>query len=91
MSIVHHFFPLNFQVQEKSFLKKVGPIVKLTQNNLKKNQFGSHKVYMSHQRSFVNHFFPFNFQVLEKSFLKKSWSNSETNTKKLEEISISLR
>ena len=27
-SIVHHFFPLNVQVLEKSFLEKIVPLVK---------------------------------------------------------------
>ena len=78
MLIVHHFFPLNVQVLEKSFLRKSCSISeKLTQNYFNKHQFCSHNIYMSRQRSIVHHFLPLNVQVLEKKFLRKSCSISE--------------
>ena len=83
-SIVHHFFPLNVQVLEKSFSRKsCSNKKKLTQNYFKKHQFCSHNKYMSHQMSVVHHFFPLNVQVLEKNFLRKSYSLVKTNTKLL--------
>ena len=76
-SIVHHFFPLNVQVLEKNFIRKIVPLVKTNPNILKKHQFCSYNVYMSHQRSIVHHFYPLNVQVLEKNFLRKNCSISE--------------
>ena len=55
-STVHHLFPLNVHVQEKNFTVKYVLLVKITPKYSKEQQFGSHKMYMSHQSSFVHHF-----------------------------------
>ena len=55
-SIVPHFFPHSVQVHEKNFLRKVVPLVKLTQNYFKKYQICSLKICMSHQKSNVHLF-----------------------------------
>ena len=56
-SFAYHFSPLNVQVLENNSLGKVVPLVKTKTKQLKKHQFSSHSIYMSHQRSIVHHFF----------------------------------
>ena len=71
-SIVHHFFPPNVEVVEKSFFRKSCSFSKnLHKTILKTINFCSYNICMGHQRSIV-HFFALNIQVLEKSFLRKS-------------------
>ena len=76
-AIVHNFFLLNIQAQEKIFIGKVVTLAKTKTILPKKYQFCSHNMYMSHRRSPVDHFFPFNVQVLEKNLKGNSCSISE--------------
>ena len=56
-SFAYHFSPLNIQVLENNSLVKFVPLVKTKTKQLKKHQFCSHSIYMSHQRSIVPNFF----------------------------------
>ena len=64
-SYVHHFFPLNLQVIEKSYLRKICSISENKRKTALKNVNCAHIkiLYMSHQRSF----FPLNVQVIQKN------------------------
>ena len=67
ISIVHHFFPLNLQLLEKLFVKKICLISEKSNETTLKTSICSHIIYMRHQRSFVHHFFLLRLQVLEKN------------------------
>ena len=76
-SIVHIFFPCECQVTEKTFLSKNCFTFENSYKSTLKYPFGSHKIFVSHQRSIAYLFPPLCVLVIVKIFLIKIYFNNE--------------